>query len=147
MKIKPHPITFIQTKTFPKVLAKMFGKKTKRKKQSYPEYNLQCECVKWFKLSYPKVVIFSMPNERKVTAYAMQRLLKSGLLPGVPDLFMAYPNKDFNGLFIEMKSAKGKLSDNQKKVHTDLSEYYAVVTCYSFDSFQETIEKYFNNAL
>ena len=37
-----------------------------------------------------------------------------GVKAGVSDLFLAYPNPNFHGLWIELKSEKGKKSPEQK---------------------------------
>lgn len=42
-----------------------------------------------------------------------QKLLKEGMAPGFPDLFLYLPAGVYHGLAIEMKSAKGRLQDNQ----------------------------------
>jgi hypothetical protein len=67
------------------------------------------------------------------------------VVAGVPDLFLAIPNKDYHGLFIEMKrETKSKVSDNQKEVIALLkSQGYAVEICYGF---QEAVDC-FNNYL
>lgn len=52
-----------------------------------------------------------------------------GYTPGTPDLFFPIKGKCYNGLFIEMKTAKGRLSEEQKLVICSLQEngYYVEV--------------------
>jgi hypothetical protein len=38
------------------------------------------------------------------------KLKKMGVKAGVSDLFLAYPNPNYHGLWIELKSEKGKIS-------------------------------------
>lgn len=59
--------------------------------------------------------VFAIPNggfRNKREAYFLKL---SGVLSGVPDIFVAIPSKGFHGLFLECKSESGKLSANQKK--------------------------------
>jgi hypothetical protein len=188
-KIKPHPITFIQSeinrinfivkqledimtgkenkkpKMKPlKAFSPKKGSKTLRTKDSeravlqnkrtgklktgntprkYSEHNLQVECVRWFRYQYPKYLIFSIPNERKVSPIAGKRFKDAGRVSGVPDLFLAFPSYNYHGMFIEMKSDNGKLNDNQKAIQKTLSINYKVATCFSFDEFKNVVNDYF----
>ena len=61
----------------------------------------------------------------KMSATQARIAKAEGMLSGISDLFLPYPNKEYAGLYIEMKkpktatSAKGVLSQNQK----DFLEY------------------------
>lgn len=56
----------------------------------------------------------------KMSAIQARIAKAEGMLSGISDLFLPYPNKEYAGLYIEMKkpktdtSAKGVLSQNQK---------------------------------
>jgi hypothetical protein len=80
------------------------------------EHILQVECLKWFYYQYPKYsnLIFAIPNGGQRNIVVAKKLKEEGVKPGVPDLFLPVPNNGFCGLFIEMKSEKGILSNNQK---------------------------------
>jgi hypothetical protein len=58
----------------------------------------------------PRVSIVAVPNAAKRTQWAAQRAKREGMQTGFPDLMALAP-----GLiaFLEFKTAKGKLSDNQ----------------------------------
>ena len=64
-----------------------------------------------------KFFFFSVPNERELTGIKqkiiarLKKLLRMGMLPGVYDLVIV---KDGRAFFMEVKSASGKLSKNQK---------------------------------
>lgn len=108
------------------------------------ESELQIQCVEWFKIKYPKKLIFSIPNGAKKSLLTALRMRREGLLSGVPDLFIPEPFRNFSGLFIEMKSKYGKLSSNQKDVIQKLRERnYAVYVCNSFSQFEKSICEYF----
>jgi hypothetical protein len=58
----------------------------------------------------PRVSIVAIPNAAKRTQWAAQRAKREGMAAGFPDIVALAP-----GLvaFLEFKTAKGKLSDNQ----------------------------------
>lgn len=42
------------------------------------------------------------------------RLKAQGVVAGVADLFLPYPAREYHGLWIEMKSESGRLTDEQR---------------------------------
>jgi hypothetical protein len=115
----------------------------------HEESRIQQRCVEWFRYSFPRVLIASFPNGVYIGGTPVQRarrwnLLKAeGAMPGIPDLMICMPSMKYHALFIEMKTEKGKLSENQKIVHAMLiNEGYAVKVCRSFEEFTITIKKY-----
>lgn len=71
-------------------------------------------------------LLLSIPNgavlagDARARAMQMNKLKRTGLRPGVPDLFLALGfmfngRLAFNGLFVEMKSAEGKISTPQRE--------------------------------
>jgi len=114
------------------------------------ESKLQQACVKWFRYSFPHILIFAIPNGGKRGIITARIMKGEGVLPGVPDLFIASGGSPLrvdtigkNGLFCEMKTAKGKLSPAQKEVHAKLEQAgYCVKVCRSFDEFQQTVNEY-----
>lgn len=107
------------------------------------ESKLQQDAVKWFKLQFPKEVIFSSPNEGKRTRSNASRLKAEGMMAGVADLQVLSAQNGYNGLFIEMKYGKGKQTDSQK-CFQKLAEQngYKYVICKSFDEFRNEIQDY-----
>ena len=82
------------------------------------ESDEQSAFVRWFRVQYPRTLIFSIPNGAHLSgtprqrAAQMARLKSEGLLPGVPDLVV--PSLD---LWIEMKRTKGgRLSKEQSDI-------------------------------
>lgn len=97
-------------------------------------------CLKW---------LFHVPNggsRNKAEAYRMK---ETGIKSGVADLVLPYPNKDYHGLFIEMKRAeksKSRVSDSQKDFLSYVNSVgYLGVVCYGADQAISTIESYINN--
>lgn len=100
-----------------------------------------------------KIPIFAIPNaqklsflDRKKAAIAMQKLKKIGLKSGAPDLFIPVPSWQYHGMFIELKTSKGKLTAEQKEWLGILSSkgYYAIC-CYSIDESINQIDQYLKN--
>lgn len=117
-----------------------------KKQKGVKESDIQKQCVLWFRLQYPKKLLFSIPNGAYLggqNRFAMYAMLKNtGLTKGIPDLFLAEGNF-YNGLFIEMKTPKGVLSDDQKEIKTKLMDAdYKVVVCRSLEDFKKEIKNY-----
>jgi len=67
-----------------------------------------------------------------------------GQLNGVCDLFLPVPRNGFNGLFIEMKSKKGVLSDDQKEFIKNVKVCgYRAEVCYSANEAIDVLENYY----
>ena len=114
-------------------------------KTNHPESILQRQCVRWFRLQYPKLadLLYAIPNGgmRSKTEAAIMKA--EGVVPGIPDLFLAVPTKKFHGLYIEMKSQEGKLTEKQCQMTDKLAgQGYDVVICNNFDLFQTIITIY-----
>ncbi|HEY5588396.1 MAG TPA: VRR-NUC domain-containing protein [Candidatus Paceibacterota bacterium] len=110
------------------------------------ESQLQINCVKYFRLQYPTVLIFAIPNGGSRNIITASILKREGVISGIPDLFIAHGTIFCNGLFIEMKQGKGKLTDNQTEVIKKLRENnYKVEVCYSFDEFKIIVDEYLNH--
>lgn len=111
----------------------------------HPESNLQIACVKWFRYSYPDYqnLLMSVPNGGYRNKREAGRLISEGVVRGVPDLFLAVPKKGFSGLWIEMKSEKGKLTEHQAEMLIVLERVgYMTQVCRSLDEFVNIITKY-----
>jgi len=96
-------------------------------------------------MQYPKYkdLLFAIPNgaflhgEKTQRIKQWKKLESEGAKKGVPDLFLALPNEGYHGLFIEMKSATGSLSLDQKMYLKMLHQNgYRVEVCKSFDDFK-----------
>lgn len=82
-------------------------------------------------------------NEKKCSRFVGQRLNSQGRLPGASDLFIAYPTKTFCGLFIEMKSLKGKPTKIQLEFIERMNHVgYCAQVCYGANDAIELINGY-----
>lgn len=119
----------------------------KKKTIHYAEHFIQCQCVQWFRTQHPRKMILSIPNggSRFNILHAM-RLQREGLTAGVPDLFIPEgSNNNFllRGLFVEMKSATGRMSKDQMEMGKKLkARGYAVEVCRSLGEFINIVNSY-----
>jgi len=113
----------------------------------HEEEHIQCDFIKWFRMQYPSELIFAIPNGGKRNMLEAVRLKRQGVIAGVPDLFIAKSNEKYNGLFIEMKSEKGKKSPNQIAISNTLEiKGYKVEFCNSLSNAIKQTKDYFNNS-
>lgn len=105
----------------------------------------QIAVIDFIKFQYPDVLPFTIhvKNERKTSLYMGSLNKRLGVLKGTPDLFIAWPTSDHHGLFIEMKSRKGRPTIEQKEFieRANLKGYYATIA-YGADQAIDTIRKY-----
>ena len=116
---------------------------------SEEEHHLQCECVRWFSLQYPRLHgrLFAVPNGGRRDATTAAKLKAEGVVAGVADLILLKSNRDYGALLIEMKTLKGRQRDSQKAWQNIVcadSEYKYVV-CRSFDDFKREVDDYLKN--
>lgn len=109
------------------------------------ESKLQQSCVTWFRYQYHSIsdLLFAIPSGGYRNITEAKIMMGEGVTPGIPDLMLAVPKGIYHALWVEMKSAKGKLSKSQKHMIALLKEQgYAVAVCYNFDEFKNTVEQY-----
>ena len=108
------------------------------------EHEIQVNCVNYFRLRYPKGLIYAIPNGGQRNVIVAAKLKSEGVLSGVPDLHIPIAKKGFHGLYIELKKGKaGKVSDNQLTIMEKLqSEGYRCEVCRSFDDFRNVVDNY-----
>lgn len=107
----------------------------------HEEENLQIACVEWFKLQYPKIFIHHSPNGGKRNIREAARLKKMGVCAGFPDLMIIAPGRPV--LFIEMKSAKGKVTAKQIEVLKKLRDCgHEIDGCNTFEEFVYTVNEF-----
>lgn len=111
----------------------------------HEEENLQIRCVEWFGLAYPAIrdLLHHSPNGGRRNAREGARFKAMGTRRGFPDLLLLYPSKGYHGLFIEMKSEKGRQQPSQKEWQT-LAERvgYKYVICRSLGGFMDEVNGY-----
>lgn len=115
------------------------------------EHDLQSQCVQWFRAQYPKkrMLLFSSLNGARLAGTKMQRvkqwrrLEQAGAVKGVPDLFLSIPSGDLAGLYIEMKTPKGRQTPEQKEFEVNaIREGYGYAVPRSLDEFIRVVRAY-----
>lgn len=109
-----------------------------------PEAREQITLFQWIRL-HPKLahIAYHVPNERKTSKISGFILKRLGVLSGVSDVVLPVARGGYHGMYIEMKSAKGRLNANQKEFLGNMTkEGYMAVCAHGFDSAKQFIEEY-----
>lgn len=128
------------------------------------EHGFQAAVFCWANLNldkYPELkYMFSIPNGFYSTAGQKSKMKVEGLKSGVPDIMLpvkklingkfeyspAITTILYSGLFIEMKSAKGVVSEEQEDYIDFLTKQgYKCEVCYSWTSARDVITNYLGN--
>ncbi len=107
------------------------------------EHEEQCKVVQWFRLKYPKSIIYAIPNGGLRNIFVAKKLKLEGLVPGIPDLFVCEGHGDYFGLFVEMKTEKGRVSTVQAAIINKLNDVgYLAVVAKGYNHARELITNY-----
>lgn len=96
------------------------------------------------------MLLIAIPNgarlggkDRIARAKNWQRLEREGAVKGAADLFLAIPSGDLPGLFIEMKTPRGKQSQSQMEFERSvLKQGYGYAMPRTHREFEAVIERY-----
>ena len=111
--------------------------------RSHIESQIQRNCVKWMRYQHPEAIMFAVPNGGIRSKTEASIMSGEGVLKGVADLFIMYPSGQFHGLFIEIKSEKGRQTDYQRIFESNaVRAGYRYAVCRSVDEFINAVEKY-----
>lgn len=116
-----------------------------RKKQKHPESDLQQACVRWYRYQFSKYsrLLFAIPNGGRRSKAEASILIGEGVISGVADLFLSKSNKEFHGLYIEMKiPGKYQTKDQVDFELLVISEGYKYILCKSIEQFISEVTKY-----
>lgn len=111
------------------------------------ERKFQSICFQWFYNTYPHLrgLLYHVPNGEKRDPITANLLKGAGVIAGIPDLVFHYRAKTY---FFELKNedGKGRLSEDQKKIHKQLdAQRFLVWVVSDFDSFKYLIESIIND--
>ena len=92
---------------------------------------------------WPNYICFAIPNGGRRDAITGARLRLEGVLAGVPDIFLAKAASGKYGMFIEMKTKRGRLSERQRDLFPLLEAVgYAVVVAPGWKEAADAVEMY-----
>lgn len=107
------------------------------------EDHLQMQVMSYIRYQYPDLLAFHTPNGGNRNALEGAKFKRMGVLPGVPDILIPKPNKQYNGLCIELKIKPNKPTPNQVEVIGKFKQNnWHVEVCYDFETATKTIENY-----
>lgn len=116
-----------------------------RKRQGHAEDDLQMQCVRWFRLQFPKLarLLHHSPNGGRRDAREGARFKQMGTQAGFPDLILLVAANGYHALMLELKTRTGRQQDSQKDYQQLVeAQGYKYVVIRSFDQFRETIKDY-----
>lgn len=135
--------------TFDEMMSRMKKESGIRKHHKDEEHRIQCACVHWFSLQYPKLKgrLFAVPNGGRRDETTAAKLKAEGVVAGVADLILLKSNRDYGALLIEMKTRKGRQRETQKIWQNIVcaDDEYKYVVCRSIDDFKREVDDYLKN--
>ena len=111
----------------------------RKRKPRHIEESIQVACVKWFRLQYPKLIIFAVPNGGSRNLYEAKNMKESGTLAGVADLVIV--GNGGKVLFVEMKAGKNKQEDSQVLFQNKVEKLgHKYIICRSKEQFMKEVD-------
>ena len=111
----------------------------RKRKPRHIEESIQVACVKWFRLQYPNLVIFAVPNGGSRNLYEAKNMKESGTLAGVADLVIV--GNGGRVLFVEMKAGKNKQDDSQVLFQNKVEKLgHKYIICRSREQFMKEVD-------
>lgn len=119
----------------------------------YNESKSQQALMQWWRIAHRGLGI---PYEELLMAFPLQgarspqngaRMKAEGMRKGTPDLLLAVPRGGYSGMWIELKTLDGRVSEEQKAMLARLigSGYHAVIAR-GWDQARQEIESYLKGA-
>lgn len=99
--------------------------------------------IEYLRKHKDKPLYYAVPNGGSRHKIEAANLKREGVMPGVPDICICEPRGAYHGLYIEMKSKKGRVSDSQRNFQVALADRgYDVHVCYGASEAIEVIDDY-----
>ncbi|KYC52662.1 MAG: VRR-NUC domain protein [Candidatus Methanofastidiosum methylothiophilum] len=116
------------------------------KKRNDPEHQLQKSLFDYVNKVLPALrpFIFAIPNGGHRDVRVAKKLKAEGVTSGVWDIFVTLPNLIKHGLYIECKSGKNELTNNQEEFRANVAPVgYSFAECRSTEDFEAILCDYF----
>lgn len=132
------------------ILPQCPGVKVKSKLPKVSESEIQREVIRWFSLNcyewqIDEELLMAFPLQGKRSKASGGRLKAEGMRKGTLDVQLCVPRGDCCALWIEFKTATGRLSPEQKLMLKRLTNAgAATVVCRSAQEAQQAIRAYLN---
>ncbi len=115
----------------------------------HTESKSQQAVIRWFAYAHKGLgvsderLLMAFPLQGARTAQNGARLKAEGMRAGTPDMLLAVRRGNYAGIWIEMKTLAGRLTDSQDEMGVLLAKHgYCVAVCRSADEAIRTIEVY-----
>ena len=98
------------------------------------------------KKKYPELeLLYHCPNGGRRNVIEAARLKREGVKAGVPDVFLPVARNGHHGLYLEMKSKGGRITDNQCYwIQSLMKQGYMVWICRDWENAKNAILGYLN---
>jgi len=111
------------------------------------ESDEQTAIIEWANIMQHRVpelaLLYHVPNGGSRNVIEAKRLKAQGVKSGVPDLVLPVARGKYHGLYIELKTLRGRVSDTQKQWLEALrNQGYAAIVCRGADEAIAMIAKY-----
>lgn len=107
------------------------------------EQNLQEALVTYIQLKFKGVRFCASAGGLRTSISQASAMKRAGYVKGVPDMQIMESRHNYNGLFLELKTKKGRLSPHQKEWIEDLNDRgYLAKCCYGLDEALDLIDWY-----
>lgn len=112
------------------------------------EKDEQIALFDWAQYRTDLQLMFHVVNEGRRSVQHTQSLIRQGMKPGVPDIFLPVAKGRYHGLFIEMKRRYGGRQSPEQKAWQAalLEEGYCAVVCKGCEEAMDTIDWYMRGA-
>ena len=104
---------------------------------------LQINLIRWIKNTYPDILFTASAGGMRTHIKTAKKMKAMGYVAGCPDLMIFEPRGGYHGLMIELKTERGKKSENQIKfIESLIGRDYFAVFCYGLEHAQMIIKQY-----
>jgi hypothetical protein len=110
------------------------------------EQAIQRECVAYFRRAYPDIIITAIRNEAQYSATQKHYgalANRAGRHAGIADLLVLAPRHGYGALFVELKTPKGRQSDDQLRFAAYcVNNGYMYALARNIDEFKQIVTEY-----